>query len=73
METETLSDTLANVRGEALFHALADTGAAVEAEALYLLKPYAEVETLSEVLVYTQKHKFSQVQALSVTDTLVRY
>ena len=67
METETLRDTLANVRAEALFHALADTEAEVEAEALYVLKRYAEVETLNKVeavaLVYTQKHKFSQVQA----------
>ena len=63
MDAETLSDTLAIVRAEALFHALADTGAEVEAEALYVLKPYAEVETLNEVLVYTQEHKFSQVQA----------
>ena len=36
--------TLANVRAEALLYALADTGAEVEAEALYVLKPYAEVE-----------------------------
>ena len=67
MEAETLSDTLANVRTEALFHALADTGAEVEAEALHVLKLYAEVETLNEVeacaLVYMQEHKFSQVQA----------
>ena len=66
MEAETLSDTLANVRAEALLHALADTDSEVEAEALYVLKPYAEVETLNEVeavaLVYTQDHKFSQVQ-----------
>ena len=66
MEAETLSDTLANERAEALLHDLADTGAEVEAEALYVLKPYAEVETLNEVeavaLVYTQDHKFSQVQ-----------
>ena len=45
MEAETLSDTLANVRPEALFHALADTGAEVQAEALHVLKLYAEVET----------------------------
>ena len=63
MDAETLSDTLANVRAEALFYALADTGAEVEAEALYVLKPYAEFETLNKVLVYTQEHKFSQVQA----------
>ena len=67
MEQETLSVTLANVRAEALLYALADTGAEVEAKALYVLKPYAEVETLSEVeavaLAYTQVHKFSQVQA----------
>ena len=67
MEAETLSDALANVRTEALLHALADTGAEVEAEALYVLKPYAEVETLNKVeavaLVYTHEHKFSQVQA----------
>ena len=67
MEAETLSDTLANVRAEALLHALADTGAEVEAEALYVLKPYAEVETLNEVesvaLAYTQDNKFLQVQA----------
>ena len=62
MEAETLSDTLANVRAEALLHALADTGAEVEADALYVLKPYAEVETLNEVLVYTQDHNFSKVQ-----------
>ena len=66
MEAETLSDTPANVRAEALLHALGDTGAEVEAEALLVLKPYAEVETLNEVeavaLVYTQDHKFSQVQ-----------
>ena len=66
MEAETLSDTLANVRAEALLYALADTGGEVEAEALYVLKSYAEVETLNEVeavaLVYTQDHKFSQVQ-----------
>ena len=69
----TLTDTLANVRAEALLHSLADTGAEVEPQAIYLLKPNAKVETLSEVLVYTQEHKFSQVQALSVTDTLIRY
>ena len=67
MEAETLRDTLANVRAEALLHALADTGPEVEAETFYVLKPYAEVETLNEVeavaLVYTQDHKFSQVQA----------
>ena len=67
MEAETLRDTLANVRAEALLHALVDTGAEVEAETFYVLKPYAEVETLNEVeavaLVYTQDHKFSQVQA----------
>ena len=54
------------MRAEALLHALGDTGAEVEAEALLVLKPYAEVETLNEVeavaLVYTQDHKFSQVQ-----------
>ena len=61
MEAETLSDTLANVRAEALLHDLADTGAEVEAEALYVLKPYAEVETLNED--YTQDNKFYQVQA----------
>ena len=59
MEAETLRETL--------LHALADTGAEVEAETFYVLKPYAEVETLNEVeavaLVYTQDHKFSQVQA----------
>ena len=52
---------------EALFHALADTGAEVEAKALYVLKHYAKVETWNKVkavaLVYTQEHKFSQVQA----------
>ena len=63
MEAETLSDTLANVRAEALLHDLADTEAEVEAEALYVLKPYAEVETLKNTLDYTQDHKFSQVQA----------
>ena len=67
MEAETLRDTLANVRAEALLHAPADTGVEVEAETFYVLKPYAEVETLNEVeavaLVYTQDHKFSQVQA----------
>lgn len=67
MEAETLRETLANVRAEALLHSLADTGAEVEAEIFYVLKPYAEVETLNEVeavaLVYTQDHKFSQVQA----------
>ena len=63
MEAETLSDTLANVRAEALLHDLADTEAEVEAEALYVLKPYAEVETLKNALDYTQDHKFSQVQA----------
>ena len=34
---------------------------------MYVLKPYAEVETLNEfeavALVYTQDQKFSQVQA----------
>lgn len=68
-----LPETLANVRAEALLHSLADTGAEVEAETFYVLKPYAEVETLNEVeavaLVYTQDHKFSEVQAKSVTDT----
>ena len=63
MEAETLSDTLANVRAEALLHDLADTEAEVEAEALYVLKPYAEVETLKNTLDYTQDHNFSQVQA----------
>ena len=67
MEAETLRETLANVRAEALLHSLADTGKEVEAETFYVLKPYAEVETLNEVeavaLVYTQDHKFSQVQA----------
>lgn len=67
MEAETLRETLANVRAEALLHSLADTGVEVEAETFYVLKPYAEVETLNEVeavaLVYTQDHKFSQVQA----------
>ena len=48
MEAKTLSDTLANVRAEALLYALADTGAEVEAKALYVLKPYAEVETLNQ-------------------------
>ena len=47
---------------EALLYALADTGAEVEAKALYVLKPYAEVKTLNEVkavaLPYTQDHKF---------------
>ena len=61
MEAETLSDTLANVRAEGLLLDLADTGAEVEAEALWVLKPYAEVETLNED--YTQDHKFYQVQA----------
>ena len=65
MAAETLSDTLANVRAEALFYAPADTGAEVEAKALYVLKPYAEVETRNEVkavaLVYKQEHKISQV------------
>ena len=64
MDEETVSDTLANVRAEALFYALADTGAEVEAKALYVLKHYAEVETWNKVeavaLVYTQEHKFSQ-------------
>ena len=77
MDAETLSDTLANVRAEALFHALADREAEVEAEALYLMKPFPEVETLNEVkavaLVYKQENKFSQVQAKSVTETLIRY
>ena len=67
MEAETLRETLANVRAEALLHSLDDTGAEVEAETFYVLKPYAGVETLNEVeavaLVYTQHHKFSQVQA----------
>ena len=67
MEAETLRDTLANVRAEALLHAPADTGVEVEAETFYVLKPYAEVETLNKVeavaLVYTQDHKFSQSQA----------
>lgn len=67
MKAETLRDTLANVKAEALLHALADTGAEVEAETFYVLKPYAEVEALNEVeavaLVYTQDHKSSQVQA----------
>ena len=66
MEAETLSYTLANLRAKALLHPLAETRAEVEADALYVLKPYAEVETLNEVeavaLVYTQDHKFSQVQ-----------
>ena len=53
MDAETPSDTLANVRAEELFHALADTGAEVEAEVIYVLKPYAEVDRLSEVLVYS--------------------
>ena len=61
MEAETLSDTLANVRAESLLLDLADTGAEVEAEALWVLKPYAEVEILNED--YTQDHKFYQVQA----------
>ena len=65
MDAEPLSDTLANVRAEALFHALADTGTEVEAEALYVLKPYAEVETRKDLeavaLVYKKEHKFSQV------------
>ena len=77
MEAETLSVTLANVRAEALLYALADTGAEVDAEVVYLLKPYAEVETLNEVeavaLAYTQDHMFLQVQASSVTNTLIRY
>ena len=67
MEAETLRETLANVRAEALLHSLADTGAEVEAETFYVLKPYAEVETLNEIeavaLVYTQDYTFSQVQA----------
>ena len=67
MEADTLSVTLANVRAEALLHALADTGTEVVAKALYVLKPYAEVETLNEVeavaLAYTQDNKFLQVQA----------
>lgn len=67
MEAETLRETLANVRAEALLHSLADTGKEVEAETFYVLKPYAEVQTLNEVeavaLVYTQHHKFSQVEA----------
>ena len=67
VKADTLGDTLANVMGEALFHALAATRAEVEAEELYVLKPYAEAKTLNEVegvaLVYTQDHKFSQVQA----------
>lgn len=67
MEAETLRDTLANVKAEGLLHAPADTGAEVEAETFYVLKPCAEVEALNEVeavaLVYTQDHKFSQVQA----------
>ena len=67
MDAKTLSDTLANVRAEALFHALADTGVEVDAEALYVLKPHAEVETLNKVkavaLVYTEEHKFSQVKS----------
>ena len=62
MDAETLSDTLANVRAEALFHALVDREAEVDAGALYLMKPYAEVETLNEVkavaLVYKQEHRF---------------
>ena len=66
MEAETLSYTLANLRAEAVLHPLAETRTVVEADALYVLKPYAEVETLNEVeavaLVYTQDHKFSQVQ-----------
>ena len=64
MEAETLSDTLANVRTEPLFHALAYTEAEVKTEALCLLKPYAEVDTLKKVeavaLVYKKEHKFSQ-------------
>ena len=63
MDAEPLSDTLANVRAEALFHALADTKAEFEAEALYVMKPYKGVETRNEVLVYSQDHKFLQVQA----------
>ena len=62
MEAKTLSVSLANVRAEALFHALADTEAEVEAEALYVLMPHAEVKTLNKVeavaLAYTQDHKF---------------
>ena len=62
MEAETLRETLANVTAEALLYSLDDTGAEVEAETFYVLKPYAEVETLNEVeavaLVYTQDHKF---------------
>ena len=50
MEAETLSVTLANVRAKALLHALVDTGAEVEAEALYVLKPYGDVETLNQAL-----------------------
>ena len=45
----TLSDALADVRAKALFHALADTGAELEAEALYVLKPY---QTLLCTLAY---------------------
>ena len=67
MEAETLNDKLANVRTQAFFQALADTGAAVEAKALHVLNLYAEVETKNEdkalALVYTQEHKFSQVKA----------
>ena len=67
MDAETLRDTMANVRGEALFHALAKTWGEVDAETLCVLKPYEEVESRKEVeavaLVYTQEHKFSQVQA----------
>ena len=56
MEQETLSVTLANIRAEALFHALADTEAEVEAEALYVPKPYTEFETLNQALDYTHDH-----------------
>ena len=60
MEAETLTVTMANVRADALLNALADTGVEVEAEALYVLKPCAEVETVNEVeavaLAYTQDH-----------------
>ena len=45
----TLSDTLADVRAKALLYALADTGAELEAEALYVVKPY---ETLLCTLAY---------------------
>ena len=66
VKAETLGDKLANVTAEAFLYALAETEAEVEAEALYVLKPYAEVETLNEVeavaLIYTQDHLFSQVQ-----------